>query len=140
MTFPYGAPSEETYAQCDPLIVDLVRRINADGRVQTVQSCEGHPWPMLELVGPVGELVGIACMLLRALPEKWQLVTVPIIHRCEAPEPPLGSNMNTVRLLRKQRGIPEEDLGSRWRFTVIPSSQEPGAIAAARAVLGSPWK
>lgn len=129
MTFPYGAPSEETYAQCDPLIVDLVRRINAEGRVQTVQSCEGHPWPMLELVGPVAELVGIASVLLRALPEKWQLVTVPILTTVEH----AGEEQDGLM-------IPRTTVTARWRFTVIPASQEPGAIAAARAVLGAPWR
>lgn len=115
MTFPYGAPGEATYAQCDPLIVDLVRTINTDGQLglETVQSCEGHPWPMLELYGPLGSLMLATTAMLTALPEKVSLVIVVV-----------------VRL---------ESGRERWRFTVIPTQAEPGKVAEARAVLGAPW-
>jgi hypothetical protein len=115
MTFPYGAPSEATYAQCDPLIVDLVRRINDDGRLalETVQSCEGHPWPMLELHGTRESLMVAATAMLAALPEKVALALVVVVR------------------LETQR--------ERWRFTVIPTQAEPGKVAEARNVLAAPW-
>ena len=115
MTFPYGPPGEATYAQCDPLIVDLVRRINEDGvlGLETVQSCEGHPWPMLELRGSRESLGLAASMMLSRIPDKVQLVIV-VIERAD-----------THR--------------QRWRYTVIPTEGTPGRVAEARAVLWAPW-
>lgn len=112
--FPYGEPSEAVYAQCDPLIVDLVRRINADTQLglKTVQSCEGHPWPFLELVGERQTLLEALDYMARALPEKMQLVLVNVVEHPSRP---------------------------RWRMTIVPTRCDPCAVAEARAVLAAPW-
>ena len=124
MSFPYGPPGEDTYAQCDPLIVDLVRRINADTdlNLKTVQSCEGHPWPFLELCGELEDLSVAAGRMMLMIPEKIQLVVVVVVREL-VNEPRLKMMVNS----------------ERWRFTVIPTRCDPGAVAEARAVLAAPW-
>lgn len=130
--FPYGQPDDlAALALCDPLIVGLVKAVNgAHGAVRgqgpwTVQSCEGHPWPMLELVGTPFDLKDVASEMLNALGEKQQLVIAVIVAPSPWIVPGEGSaHATTVQL-------------ARWRFEVPALTLM--ARQAGRAVLGAPW-
>lgn len=123
--FPYGQPDDPAaLAQCDPLIVGLVQKINelADPLGPwTVQSCEGHPWPMLEVCGLAGTLGDIAKLMAEALGAKQQLVVTVVVP---VQNVGMGPTMYSQYL-------------TRWRFEV--SAHDTPSRAAGRAVLGAPW-
>lgn len=113
--FPYGMPNDDaTITQCDALIQALVRKVNerAQWLVWTVQSCEGHPYPMLEVVGDQGTVGILAGALLKATPCGYGLAVHPV--QIERP-------------------------WWRVRYTVIPPSLRLEDVATARRVLEAPW-
>lgn len=80
--FPYGDPIPATLTLVEPGIRDLVKRINESGKYWTVQSCEGHPFPMLELLIPVESVVSVFQKLSGAMTESQQLF-VTFVQRFE---------------------------------------------------------